>query len=76
MRLVKLLVPATLATFIGSVSGFAQETHPHKHELSEKLGQVNFRYLMHEAGAAEVQSRRGALALVSGTTKPKKDLLK
>jgi hypothetical protein len=27
---------------IGSVSGFAQETHPHKHELSEKLGQVNF----------------------------------
>ncbi len=42
MRLIRLVVPATLALFIGSVSGFAQETHPHKHELNEKLGRVNF----------------------------------
>ncbi|MFZ0747981.1 MAG: hypothetical protein WAM70_01380 [Pyrinomonadaceae bacterium] len=42
MRLIRLVVPATLAVLIGSVSGFAQETHPHKHELSEKLGRVNF----------------------------------
>jgi tetratricopeptide (TPR) repeat protein len=31
-----------LALLIATVSGGAQETHPHKHELSEKLGQVNF----------------------------------
>jgi tetratricopeptide (TPR) repeat protein len=31
-----------LAVLIGAVPGFAQETHPHKHELSEKLGRVNF----------------------------------
>jgi tetratricopeptide (TPR) repeat protein len=42
MRLSRLIVPAILAVLIGSVSGFAQETHPHKHELSEKLGRVNF----------------------------------
>jgi tetratricopeptide (TPR) repeat protein len=42
MRLSRLVVTATLAVLIGSVSGFAQETHPHKHELSEKLGRVNF----------------------------------
>lgn len=42
MRLIRLVVPAILAVLIGSVSGFAQETHPHKHELSEKLGRVNF----------------------------------
>jgi hypothetical protein len=42
MRLIRLVVTATLAVLIGNVSGFAQETHPHKHELSEKLGQVNF----------------------------------
>lgn len=42
MRLIRLVVTATLAVLIGSVSGFAQETHPHKHELSEKLGRVNF----------------------------------
>src|SRR5687767_12229941 len=42
MRLIRLVVPATLALFIGAVSAFAQETHPHKHELSEKLGRVNF----------------------------------
>src|SRR5688572_1080431 len=42
MRLIRLVVPATLAVLIGSVSGFAQETHPHKHPLSEKLGSVNF----------------------------------
>jgi tetratricopeptide (TPR) repeat protein len=42
MRLSRLVVPATLAVFIGSVSGFAQETHQHKHELSEKLGRVSF----------------------------------
>ena len=42
MRLIRFVVPATLAVLIGSVSGFAQETHPHKHELSEKLGRVNF----------------------------------
>jgi tetratricopeptide (TPR) repeat protein len=42
MRLRRLLVPATLAVLIGAVSGFAQETHSHKHPLSEKLGQVNF----------------------------------
>lgn len=42
MRLIRLVVPATLAVLIGSVSAIAQETHPHKHELSEKLGRVNF----------------------------------
>ena len=42
MRLRRLVVTATLALLIGSVSGFAQETHPHKHPLSEKLGKVNF----------------------------------
>ena len=42
MRLRRFVVPATLALLIGSVSGFAQETHPHKHPLSEKLGRVNF----------------------------------
>lgn len=42
MRLSKLVVSATLAWFIGGVSGFAQETDPHKHPLSEKLGSVNF----------------------------------
>lgn len=42
MRLIRFVVPAALAFCIGSVSGFAQETHPHKHELSEKLGRVNF----------------------------------
>jgi hypothetical protein len=42
MRLIRFVVPATLAVFISGVSGFAQEMHPHKHELSEKLGQVNF----------------------------------
>ncbi|MGZ5482149.1 MAG: hypothetical protein ACXWID_09210 [Pyrinomonadaceae bacterium] len=42
MRLIRLVVTATLAVLIGSVSGFAQETHSHKHELSEKLGRVNF----------------------------------
>ncbi len=42
MRLIRLVVTATLAVLIGSVSGLAQETHPHKHELSEKLGRVNF----------------------------------
>lgn len=42
MRLIRLVVPATLAVLIGSVLGFAQETHPHKHELSEKLGRVDF----------------------------------
>lgn len=42
MRLIRLVVTATLAVLIGSVSGVAQETHPHKHELSEKLGRVNF----------------------------------
>lgn len=42
MRLSRLVVPVILALLIGSVSGFAQETHPHKHALSEKLGQVNF----------------------------------
>jgi hypothetical protein len=42
MRLIRLVITATLAVLIGSVSGFAQETHPHKHELSEKLGRVNF----------------------------------
>ncbi|HEX5703229.1 MAG TPA: hypothetical protein VFX97_08540 [Pyrinomonadaceae bacterium] len=42
MRLIRLVIPTTLALFIGSVSGFAQETHPHKHELNEKLGRVNF----------------------------------
>jgi tetratricopeptide (TPR) repeat protein len=42
MRLIRLVVPATLAVLIGSVSSFAQETYPHKHELSEKLGRVNF----------------------------------
>ena len=42
MRLIRLVVTATLGVLIGSVSGFAQETQPHKHELSEKLGRVNF----------------------------------
>ena len=42
MRLIRLVVTATLAVLIGSVSGLAQESHPHKHELSEKLGRVNF----------------------------------
>lgn len=42
MKLNRLIVPATLAMLIGSVSGLAQETHSHKHELSEKLGRVNF----------------------------------
>ena len=42
MRLSRLLVPVTLALLVGAVSGFAQETHPHKHQLSEKLGSVNF----------------------------------
>ena len=42
MRLIRLVVTATLAVLIGSVSGLAQETHPHKHELSEKLGRVDF----------------------------------
>lgn len=42
MRLIRLVVTATLAVLIVSVAGFAQETHPHKHPLSEKLGKVNF----------------------------------
>lgn len=42
MRFTKLFVPATLALLFSSLSSFGQETHPHKHELSEKLGRVNF----------------------------------
>lgn len=42
MRLTRLVLSATLALLGGSVLGFAQETHQHKHELSQKLGQVNF----------------------------------
>lgn len=41
MRLTR-LVPATLAVLIASLPAFAQDTHQHKHELSQKLGQVNF----------------------------------
>ncbi|HEX6188921.1 MAG TPA: hypothetical protein VFZ40_12660 [Pyrinomonadaceae bacterium] len=42
MRFTRLLASTTLLVIISSVSGFAQETHSHKHELSEKLGRVNF----------------------------------
>ena len=42
MRLSRLVISTTLLVLIAGVSGFAQETHQHKHELSEKLGRVNF----------------------------------
>lgn len=42
MRLTRLFVSATFAVLIGNLSAVGQETHQHKHELSEKLGQVNF----------------------------------
>ena len=42
MKFTRLLVTAALAVFISDAPGFAQDGHQHKHELSEKLGQVNF----------------------------------
>jgi tetratricopeptide (TPR) repeat protein len=42
MKVIKFFLGASLAALLGPFALNAQEVHPHKHEMGEKLGSVNF----------------------------------
>jgi tetratricopeptide (TPR) repeat protein len=63
MKVIKFFLGASLAALLGPFAVNAQQMHPHKHEMGEKLGRVNFTVSCNKA--AQQQFNRAVALLHS-----------